>query len=68
MTLDPCQCRDAALRTYRELRACGERDTVAFSAAVQIYRHYHPQASLVHALDIVASWIDDDLTASKTGI
>lgn len=57
------RCQTAALRTYRDLRASGAGDPAAFSAAVRVFRLHHPEFSGRAALDMVAGWIDDQVTA-----
>ena len=53
-----CQCYDATLRAYRELRALGENESHAYTAAVQVFRHYHPEKPKLDAFQEVADWLD----------
>ena len=53
-----CQCRDAVLRAYRELKALGQREDHAYDAAVQVFRHYHPKRQRTGAYEVVADWLD----------
>lgn len=53
-----CQCRDAALRTYRELTESGQREDRAYDAAVQVFRFYHPERPRIEAYQVVADWLD----------
>ena len=53
-----CQCRDAALRAYRELMDSGKREDHAYDAAVQVFRYFHPERPRVEAYQVVADWLD----------
>ncbi|MEQ8388499.1 MAG: hypothetical protein RIE22_07270 [Alphaproteobacteria bacterium] len=63
-TVRPTTCREAAITTYLELRACGETDPIAFDAAVQVYRCRHPEMAAEPARIRVADWIDDALSGT----
>ena len=56
----PCQCRNATLRAYREMRQLGQREDRAYDAAVKVFRHYHPEKERVEAYQVVADWLDTD--------
>ena len=56
----PCQCHSAVLRAYRELRVSRQPEDRAFDAAVQVFRHYHPESPRVDAYQVVADWLDQD--------
>ena len=55
------ECRNAAIRAYRELRSRGLGEVVAFDASVRVYRHYHPGSATDRARDLVAHWIEEDI-------
>ena len=53
------QCKHAALRAYRELRACGRTEKAAFDAAVAVYLYHHPETAPIASGHIVAGWLDE---------
>ena len=55
-----CQCYAATVRTYAELRRLGQGESVAYAAAVQVFRHHHPEASRIDAYQQVADWLEND--------
>jgi len=52
------RCERAVVTAYRDLRAHGEDDLVAFRACTTLYRIHHPSASMAEARRLVAEWID----------
>lgn len=55
-----CQCYAATVRAYAELRRLGQSESVAYAAAVQVFRHHHPKAPRVEAYQEVADWLEHD--------
>ena len=55
-----CQCYDATIRAYRELRTLGQNESQAYTAAVRVFRHYHPEKPKLDAFQEVADWLDRD--------
>jgi hypothetical protein len=55
------RCERAVVTAYRELRQVGSDDLAAFQACTELYRIYHPEASLNEARRLVAEWIDHHL-------
>lgn len=53
----PCRCRDAVTRAYRTLCAAGEPESVAFEAAMRVYRFHHPEMAPGAAAGLVERWI-----------
>lgn len=53
----PCTCREAVTRAYRSLRASGMSETVAFEAAIRIFRFHHPEAAPGEAAGLVEDWV-----------
>lgn len=53
-----CQCRDATLRTYQELRKLGQSEVRAYDAAVHVFRYFHPEEPRVEAYQTVADWLE----------
>ncbi len=54
-----CQCKDAALRAYRELKGMGDSEGRAYDAAVRIFQHYHPESERIQAYETVGDWLDE---------
>jgi hypothetical protein len=52
------RCERAVVTAYREQRAYGTGDLLAFQACTTLYRIHHPEASLNEARRLVAEWID----------
>ncbi len=55
-----CQpCQVAVQRTYRDLRAKGMGDRLAFDAAVRVCAIRHPERDFWDCVDTVAAWLDE---------
>jgi hypothetical protein len=51
-----CPCRAAVLRAFGEMTECGAPYDRALSAAVRIFRHYHPEIA-TGVQELVEHWI-----------
>lgn len=53
-----CECRDAVIRAFGELRKRNMGENAAFESAVSVYRFHHPEVSKLQATDTVDRWLD----------
>lgn len=54
-------CRDVIVRTYRDLRRCGQDDVSAFRSAARVLALRHPERSSDANLAIAARWLSNDV-------
>jgi len=52
-----CNCRAAVTRAYRTLCASGEAESIAFEAAIKVYRFHHPETAPGMAAGLVERWV-----------
>lgn len=50
-------CISAVQRSYREMCASGAPETVAFEAALTVFKWHHPEVAAASAATLVRGWV-----------
>ena len=54
-------CQQVIVRTYRELRKCGQDDVSAFRSALRVLALRHPERKREEHIAIASRWLSDAL-------
>lgn len=58
-------CIGAVQRSYSEMCASGAPESIAFDAALTVFRWHHPEVPATDAVTLVRGWIPTPVTARR---